>query len=173
MLKPDIDKIPTFYKGYVELIPEDAKLLPLLIASRDEFIALLGKVPEKKGTFSYAKDKWSIKELVGHINDAERVFAYRSLRFGRADMTELQGFEQDDYVINSRVDERLLKDHIMEFTNTRNSTIDLYNGFTDKELSRFGSANGFRIDVNSLGFIIIGHLYHHMRILKDKYLIID
>lgn len=170
MPRPNIEKIPLYYKGYVEGIPEDKELLPLMIDSRDEFIALLCEVPEDKGTYAYASDKWTIKELIGHICDAERVFTYRALRFGRGDMTDLPGFEQDEYVVNSRANDRLLADHQTEFKNVRNSTIDLFNGFSEKEFLSFGSANGLRVDVNSIGYITVGHLYHHMEILKSRYL---
>ncbi len=169
MSKPDLEKIPTFYRGYVDLVPEGA-LMPLLMESRDQFLAMIQEVPEEKGAYAYAEDKWTIKEMVGHICDAERVFGYRALRFGRADMTDLAGFEQDDYVQNSRANELSMEELSREFTNVRNATIDLYNGFDEKALGRFGSANGFRLDVNSLGYIVIGHLYHHMRILEAHYL---
>ncbi len=169
MSKPDLEKIPTFYRGYVELVPE-GQLMPLLIDSRDKFLDLLASIPEDKGTYAYAEDKWTIKEMVGHLCDAERVFGYRALRFGRADMTDLAGFDQDAYVQSSRANKLPFTDLAREFTNVRNATIDLYNGFDKKALNRFGSANGFRIDVNTLGYIVVGHLYHHMSILKAKYL---
>lgn len=170
MPRPDIEKIPLYYKGYVEGIPEEKELLPLLIDSRDEFVAMLDEIPEEKGSYAYAAGKWTIKETIGHICDTERVFAYRALRFGRGDMADLPGFEQDDYVANSRANERPFEDHKSEFVNIRNATIDLFNGYSDKEFLRFGSANGLRVDVNSLGYIAIGHLYHHMEILKLRYL---
>lgn len=170
MPRPDIEKVPQYYKGYVEVIQEDAELLPLLIESRDEFVALIEGIPEEKETFSYAPEKWTVKELIAHICDAERVFSYRALRFGRGDMTDLPGFEQDDYVTSSRANARPLADMRTEFINIRNATIDLFNGFGEKEFQRFGSANGLRVDVNSLGYIMIGHQYHHMSILQTKYL---
>ena len=170
MLRPDIEKIPLFYKGYVEGIPENKELLPSLIDSRDEFVSLLDEIPEEKGDYAYASDKWTIKEMISHICDAERIFSYRALRFGRGDMTDLPGFEQDDYVVNSRANERSIAVHRTEFINVRNATIDLFSSFCERELVRFGSANGLRVDVNSIGYITIGHLYHHIEILKSRYL---
>lgn len=170
MPRPDIEKIPLYYKGYVEGIPGDKELLPMLIDSRDEFIALLDDIPEEKGTYAYTTGKWTIKEMIGHICDAERVFSYRALRFGRGDMTDLPGFEQDDYVVSSRANDRPIADHRTEFMNIRNSTIDLFNGYSEKELLRFGSANGLKLDVNSIGYIIVGHLHHHKEVLKSRYL---
>ena len=170
MPRPDIEKIPLFYKGYVEGIPENKELLPLMIDSRDEFVELIDEIPEEKGAYAYAEGKWTIKELIGHICDAERIFSYRALRFGRGDMTDLPGFEQDDYVVSSRANERPMADHRTEFINVRNATIVLFNGFSEKEFLSFGSANGLRVDVNSIGYITIGHLYHHMEILKSRYL---
>lgn len=170
MPRPDIEKIPQYYKGYVEAIQGEAELLPLMIDSRDEFVAMIDEIPVDKETFSYGQGKWTVKEILAHICDAERVFAYRALRFGRGDMTDLPGFEQDDYVATSRANDRSLTDLRTEFINVRNATIDLFNGFGEKEFQRFGSANGLRVDVNSLGYIMIGHLYHHMSILQTKYL---
>jgi len=168
MNRPDLEKVPTFYRSYVELVPE-GDLMPLLIESRDRFLEVIQNIPESKGIYAYEEGKWTIKELIGHVCDAERVFGYRALRFGRSDMTDLAGFEQDDYVQNSRANELSFEELSREFTNVRNATIDLYNAFDDKALQRFGSANGFRIDVNTLGFIIIGHVLHHLRILEDSY----
>lgn len=170
MNKPEHEKIPAFYRKYVELVPEDKELMPLLIESRDGFLDLLKEIPEEKGSYAYAEKKWTIKELINHVCDAERIFAYRALRFGRGDLTDLPGFEQDDYVENSGANSLDFEELMTEFRNIRNSTIDLFNGFDSKALTRFGSANGFRIDVNTLGYIIIGHLYHHQRELKNKYL---
>ncbi len=170
MPRPDIEKIPMYYKGYVEGISEEKELLPSLIDSRDEFSVMLRNIPENQGSYAYATGKWTVKEIINHICDAERIFSYRVLRFGRGDMTDLPGFEQDDYVVHSRANERTIADHCTEFINVRNATIDLFNGFSEKEIKRFGSANGLKLDVNSIGYIIIGHLYHHMEILKSRYL---
>ncbi len=170
MIRPELEKIPNFYRGYVKMVPEGKDLMPSLIESRDEFIQLLTAIPTEKETYRYAEDKWSVKEVIQHICDAERVFSYRALRFGRGDLTDLPGFEQDDYVANCHANRREMVDLIREFRNTRNSTIDLYDSFESKDLTRFGSANGFRIDVTSLGYIIVGHLLHHMAILRSRYL---
>ena len=170
MNRPDLEKVPTFYRGYVEKVPE-GDLMSLMIESRDNVINVLQDISEDKGAFAYAEGKWTIKELIGHLSDSERVFAYRALRFGRADHTDLAGYEQDDYVQQSRANHLSMAELIREFTNIRNATIDLYNAFDEKALARFGSANGFRIDVNTLGYIIIGHTEHHLNVLKEFYLV--
>ncbi|MEM9324927.1 MAG: DinB family protein [Bacteroidota bacterium] len=170
MVRPELEKVPNFYRGYVRMVPEEKELMPAFIESRDEFLELVAMIPEKKEAFSYDEGKWTIKELIQHICDAERVFSYRALRFGRGDMTDLAGFEQDDYVKNCHANQRVMSDLVREFTNTRNSTIDLYDSFDAKDLNRFGSASGFRIDVTQLGYIIVGHQLHHMAVLRSKYL---
>ena len=97
MGKPDLEKVPAFYRGYVEIIPDGKELLPAMIETRDEFIKLLEQIDDEQGVNSYSPQKWSIKELISHICDAERIFGYRALTFGRGDLTDLPGFEQDDY----------------------------------------------------------------------------
>ena len=169
MNRPDLEKVPTFYRGYVEKVPE-GDLMSLMIESRDKVLDVIQGIPEEKGAFAYAEGKWTIKELISHLSDSERVFAYRALRFGRADHTDLAGFEQDDYVQQSRANHLPMVELSREFTNIRNATIDLYNAFDEKALARFGSANGFRIDVNTLGYIIIGHTTHHLKVLEELYL---
>ena len=171
MTRPDLEKIPTFYRGYVQMVSEDKELLPAMIESRDTFLELLAEISSDREQYAYAPGKWTVKELIQHICDAERVFSYRALRFGRGDMTDLAGFEQNDYVANCHANNRQMVDLVREFTNTRNSTIDLYDSFEIKDLTRFGSASGFRIDVTSLGYIIVGHLLHHMSILRSRYLV--
>ena len=116
------------------------------------------------------KGKWTIKELVQHIIDAERVLSYRALRFARRDATDLAGFEEDDYVKNSNGDTRDYNDLLVEFSAVRNATILLFNSFTDEALQRIGSASGSIISVRALGFIISGHLQHHLTIIKERYI---
>jgi hypothetical protein len=160
-----------FYEPYIEaLVSNEKNILENLKETHLEAIALLKDLPEKKQHYRYAEGKWTIKELIQHFIDAERVLSYRALRFARRDATNLPGYEEDDYVKNSNGDTRDYNDLLEEFSAVRNTTILLFNSFTHESLQRIGSANGSIISVRALGFIISGHLQHHLTIIKDRYL---
>ena len=120
--------------------------------------------------YKYAKDKWSIKELLLHIIDTERVFAYRALRFAREDKTDLPGFEQDDYVITSDANTRSKASLLNEYNFQRASTIALFSSFNDSMLMKIGMAGGNPMSVRAIGFITSGHEVHHCNILRERYL---
>ena len=160
-----------FYEPYIEaLVSNEKNILENLKETHLEAIALLKDLPETKQHYRYAEGKWTIKELIQHFIDAERVLSYRALRFARRDATNLPGYEEDDYVKNSNGDTRDYNDLLEEFSAVRNTTILLFNSFTHESLQRIGSANGSIISVRALGFIISGHLQHHLTIIKDRYL---
>jgi hypothetical protein len=160
-----------FYEPYIEaLVSNEKNILENLKETHLEAIALLKDLPETKQHYRYAEGKWTIKELIQHFIDAERVLSYRALRFARRDATNLPGYEEDDYVKNSNGDTRDYNDLLEEFSAVRNATILLFNSFTHESLQRIGSANGSIISVRALGFIISGHLQHHLTIIKDRYL---
>ena len=158
-----------FYKNYVKGLGE-VDLIKTLTTSLIETLSLLKDLPEDKLTHKYAEGKWTIKELIQHIIDAERVLSYRALRFSRNDSTDLHGFDEDWYVEYSNGNERNFKDILQEFTHLRNATISLFNSFNDEMLSMTGSSNGSDMTVRALGFIISGHHLHHIKIIKEKYL---
>ena len=160
-----------FYEPYIEaLVSNEKNILENLKETHLEAIALLKDLPETKQHYRYAEGKWTIKELIQHFIDAERVLSYRALRFARRDATNLPGYEEDDYVKNSNGDTRDYNDLLEEFSAVRNATILLFNSFTNEALQRIGSASGSIISVRALGFIISGHLQHHLTIIKDRYL---
>jgi hypothetical protein len=132
--------------------------------------SLLREIGESRGNHRYAPGKWSVKEVVGHLADAERVFSYRALRFAREDKTPLPGYEQDDYVRSANFDSRHLAELAAEFRSVRAATITLFTGFSDDALMRMGPANNVAFSVRALGWIIAGHELHHRRILKERYL---
>ena len=167
--KPDETEYLPYYGRYISLVP-DGQILSLLSSQLDDTLALLRHIPESQAGFRYAPDKWSIKELVGHVIDTERIFAYRALRFGRGDSTELSGFEQDDYVRGGSFSERSLSDLAEEYEHVRRSTISLLANLDDEAWSRRGSANNNEVSVRALAFIIAGHERHHVEILRTKYL---
>lgn len=133
-------------------------------------MTLLRTVPEDKGEYRYEHGKWSIKELICHMMDAERIFAYRALRFARNDSTELPGFEENDYAPEANAHSRTLKQLMNEAEALRKTTLDLFSSFTPEMLQRKGSANKSVVSVINIGYIIAGHETHHRNILNERYL---
>lgn len=158
-----------FYKPYVDALGE-VNLFDILEDSLELTLKLLADLPEEKLTYRYARKKWTIKELLQHIIDAERVLSYRALRFSRNDATDLQGFDEDWYVANSNGNERDFSDILEEFMLVRKSSIALFKSFEDKMTPMIGTANGSEMSVRALGFVIAGHHMHHLKIIQEKYL---
>lgn len=161
--------VPEYYKGYVNQIKEGS-VVDNLMSSGDAFSELIQTIPEDSGAYAYQEGKWTIKELVQHVNDAERVFAYRALRFARNDKTELAGFDQDLYTPESRANDRRLNSLLNEFHILRASSIDLFSNLNNECLARTGVASGGEFSVEAIGYIISGHCLHHLTIIKEKYL---
>lgn len=162
------DEYPAIFNDYIETITGDVmEELNEQIESFPEFIA---SIPEELGTFTYAEGKWTIKEVLCHILDAERIMTYRALRFARNDMTALASFEQDEFVANGRHNERKLKEISEEFVYLRKANMFLFNSFDDTELNRKGMASDRLISVRAFLYIIAGHLNHHVTLLKSRYL---
>jgi len=127
-------------------------------------------IPKNKLDYVYEKGKWTIKEILLHLIDAERVFAYRALRISRQDKTELAGFDQDDYVTTGNAVNRSIESLISEYKSVRQSTISLFNSFSDNDLKAIGTASGSIVSVRAIGHIIIGHENHHRQIIEERYL---
>lgn len=162
------DEYPAIFNDYIETVSGDVmEELSQQITTFPDFIA---SIPEELGSFSYAEDKWTIKEVLCHILDAERIMTYRALRFSRNDMTALSPFEQDEFVANSRHNERKLEDIATEFVYLRKSNLSLFQTFDETELNRKGMASDRLISVRAFLYIIAGHLNHHVTILKSRYL---
>lgn len=158
-----------YYTHYIDLA-KGLALIDGLKKSQEALVSFLERIPEEKQVFSYAPGKWTVKELLQHIIDAERVFAYRAMRFARHDSTDLPGFDHDAYVQPSRANRRSLNDLLEEYELQRASTIALYKSFTDEMLVQIGRANGMPMSVRALGFVLIGHETHHCNIIKERYL---
>ena len=167
--RPEATEYNPSYGNYVSLV-RDGNILEVLSEQLDETLALLRSVPETRGGFRYAAGKWSVKELVGHMIDGERVFAYRALRFGRNDETPLPGFEQDDYIRNASFDACPLADLAAEFESVRRSTLFLFKHLDPGAWTRQGVASESKVSVRALAYIIAGHELHHRGILRDRYL---
>ena len=165
----NLESIPSFYKKYVKQIDE-TDLLQALRISGHRMTELVHSIPEAKADFRYEDGKWSIRELLCHIIDAERIFAYRALRFSRNDKTPMAGFEENDYALQANAAGRSLNKIADEMKHLRTSTVDLFESFTPEMLARKGTASNNELSVIGLGFIIAGHETHHLHILKDRYL---
>jgi uncharacterized damage-inducible protein DinB len=166
---PDFGTLPKFYHHYVMQV-HDLNMLEALDQSGKNLAAILSTVPEEMGEYRYEKGKWSIKELICHMMDAERIFAYRALRFARNDSTELSAFEENDYAPEANAHARTLKQLLAEAETLRKSTVDLFTSFTPEMLQRKGTANRNLVSVVNIGYIIAGHETHHLNILKERYL---
>ncbi len=169
MMKPQPNEYGSFYKGYIDLV-QDLDGIMALSNSRDYFLNTLRKFPESKAQYKYAPEKWTVNDLVQHIIDAEIVFMYRALCVARGDKTSLPGFEQDDYVVQAQADFKSLNELTQSFELVRNTTINLFKGFSNSSLENIGKASGYDISVRALGFIISGHSIHHANILNERYL---
>ena len=170
MLALQENEYAPFYKPYIQaLVVNQKNLLDNLADTSTESLSLLKNLPPEKLLFSYAKGKWTIKEIIQHLIDAERIMAYRALRFARKDMTELPGFDENDYVINSNGNQRIIGELLEEMKLLRKTTILLFKNFTETDLLSIGIANGSNMSVRALGYIIAGHQLHHMNIIKERY----
>ena len=167
--KPGVNEYAPYYGRYIELIPEGG-VLETLDRQHDTTMSLLRGISDERGLHRYAPGKWSIKEVVGHVVDFERIFSYRALRFARADQTPLPGAEQDDYVKAADFDRRRMMELASEFHHLRQATLLLFRSLDEEALSRRGTASGVEISVRALAYLIAGHERHHTEILKTKYL---
>ena len=168
MAKPSVEDLPEYFKRYIEIV-EHEDLIPALINSGNITLDLLKSIPEASGNYRYAEDKWSIKEVVSHMMDAERVFSYRALTFSRGDKTPLPGFDQDHWATTLNASGRQLYKMSAEYANLRASTIDLFGSFSKEMLKMSGTASNVTLEVNTLGFLIVGHETHHRSILEERY----
>jgi hypothetical protein len=170
--RPQPGEYAPYYDRYISLIVPQAQgedILNTLDQQRRETMMLLCGGGEEDGDFRYAPDKWSAKEVLGHVCDTERIFAYRALRISRADATPIAGFEQDDYVRNGPFAQRPLADLIEDFIAVRRATLSLLRNLDEAAWSRRGIANKNEVTVRALAYIIAGHELHHRRILEEKY----
>lgn len=169
MTRPDLQAIPPHFRRYVEHV-KDVEVLDALSDSGRILQELIKNIPEVKGDYRYEPGKWSIKELLCHLMDAERIFAYRALRFARNDKTPLPGFEENDYAPQANAHSRSLVQLGGEMERLRASTIDLFRSFTPEMLQRTGTSNNTELSALSLGYIIAGHDLHHRKIMLERYL---
>jgi hypothetical protein len=170
MAKPLIEEYPVFFKTYMDMIPENGDLLDQLENSLELFEQLLYEVAENKQEFRYDLGKWTIKEVVQHMIDVERVFVYRALRFSRNDKTVLKGFDENDYVSRYEINRRDFVVLLDEFCLLRRATILMFKDFGNEILDRRGEVEGASLSVRALGYICSGHVLHHLQVIRERYL---
>ena len=168
MQRPEKTEYAPYYETYVSLVDE-TDVVATLLSQLDEMQNLLGEISEEKAAHAYAEGKWTIKELVGHLNDGEKIFAYRALRIARADKTPMEGFEQDGYIENANFNDCSLSDLAEEFSLLRRANILFFKNLTDEMWTRTGTASGAAVSVRALAYIMVGHVRHHNNILKTRY----
>jgi len=168
-LRPQPGEYAPHYEKYVSLIQSHDVLATLEDQRRQTLLLLSGRT-EADGDLRYAPGKWSLKEVLGHINDTERVMSYRALRISRGDATPMEGFEQDDYVRNGPFARRPLSDLIEDFIAVRRATVSLLRTLDEAAWTRRGIANKNDVTVRALAYIIAGHEVHHRRMLEERYL---
>lgn len=168
--KPDEGEYASYTIMYIGLLPNDGLVLKHLSYNANKLVEFIQSLPAEKLTYRYAENKWTIKEILVHIIDDERIYVYRALRYARNDKINLPGFEQDDYTLNSFANERDMKSILDEFRSVRDSTIAFFNGLDDKVLKRTGIADGNIMSVRAAAYQIAGHELHHINIIKEKYL---
>jgi uncharacterized damage-inducible protein DinB len=160
----------TFYRSYIENVEDEYTLLEELEISLHRFIKFVQDIPMDKFDYRYEEDKWTIKDIIQHIIDAERVFSYRALRFARNDSSELPGFEENNFVKAANANSRSVMDLLTELSALRHATIYLFKSFKEEHLLNIGIASNNPMSVRAIGFVIIGHQNHHQRIFEERYL---
>lgn len=169
MPKPSPSTYVSYFQRYIDQVPEE----DLLAAFNNQTAGLnsfLGSISEEKSNYAYAEGKWTIKELLQHIIDTERIFNYRALCFARGEQAGLPGFEENDYAANSCANNRKWSDLIQEFLAVRKATEMMYGSFNEAVMDNAGKASNNPVTVASIGFTTVGHYYHHLNVLKERYL---
>ena len=165
---PEVNEYAPYYGRYISLVGE-GNILATLDSQRREMMLLLSCRNDAEGDFRYAPNKWTAKEVLGHVCDTERIFAYRALRIARGDRTPLASFEQDDYIRNSPFANRPLSELIEDYIAVRRATLTLFRNLEDEAWKRRGTASNNEVSVRALAYMIAGHELHHRRILQEKY----
>lgn len=167
--RPTSEEYHPFYHNYIQRVPE-GDFLPVFQEESKKSEALLASLGEGQWAYSYATGKWTVKEMIVHLMDSERVFCYRALRIARADQTPLPGFEQDDYIPVCEANDRKGTHILEEWRALRNSTLAFLRHLSPAMLERWGTASGSRVSVRALGYMTLGHELHHRRILEERYI---
>ena len=169
MQRPEKSEYDPYYERYISLII-DNDIVPVLAGQVTELQDLFTALPEEKGTYAYETGKWTIKEVLSHLIDGERIFAYRVFRIARGDKTPIEGFEQDGYIENSHANERTFAELLDEFNLLRRANVLFFKNLDRDDWVRIGTANDVEISVRAIAFVMAGHIRHHITILRSRYL---
>jgi hypothetical protein len=169
MQRPKRSEYEPYYQRYVDHVPE-TEIVPVLDAQPAELRVMFDGVSEGRGTYTYADGKWTIKEVLSHLIDSERMFMYRALRVSRGDKTPIEGFEQEGYIENSNANGRTFADLLEEFSLLRKANVMFFKNFDDIAWTRIGTANDAQISSRALAYIMAGHIRHHEIALRERYL---
>jgi uncharacterized damage-inducible protein DinB len=167
--RPASGEFDPYYGRYIDQVP-DGDVLETLAAGGAEVAALVRSLPEETGGHRYAPEKWSVREVIGHLADAERIFAYRALRTLRGDATPMEGFDENAYVPAGAFDARTLADLADEYEAVRAATLHLFRSAPEDAVGRTGVANGSPVSARALAWIVAGHERHHLGLLRERYL---
>lgn len=168
-MRPAKTDYAEYYQKYIDLI-ESEDIIQVLSSLNEEASDIFNSFPQSKGDYAYAKDKWTVKEVVGHMMDTDRIFAYRAMAIARGEKQPLPSFDQDEYVRNGKFNLRELSDLTYEYRLLRESNLLLFKGLNHSVYSKRGIAAGNEVTVLALMWMIAGHQKHHLKILKEKYL---
>lgn len=166
--RPPTSEYDPYYEGYVSLVP-DAPILETLAAQSVEFRALLAGLSDDGADYRYSPGKWSVRQLLGHVNDAERVFGARAMCIARGEAADLPGYEQDEYVAGTAIELRPVDSLVREFEFLRAANLEMLSGLSSDDWKRAGRANGSSVTVRAIGWVLAGHVNHHMAILRERY----
>lgn len=165
---PSAGTYPVYFEKYIQLVPQQ-NLSEAIAAQQDLADYFFQSVPEQKHHYAYAPGKWTLKEMLLHIIDTERIFCFRALCFARGEQQNIPGFEEDDYVAQSEAGNRSWQSLCEEWQSVRKATVTLLNSFSEKQLQQRGRANEKEVTVLALGYMILGHVYHHVQVAKERY----
>lgn len=158
-----------FYQNYIDSATSEV-IVEGLIQNLETVVSFYSRIPAAKHDYAYAEGKWTVKDILLHVIDTERIFAYRALRIARQDRTPLAGFEQDEYIVPANAKQRSMERLLDEYKSVRQATISLFQSFDSSVLMQIGKASGFSISVKAIGYILTGHENHHIKIIKTRYL---
>lgn len=167
--RPETSEYKPYYATYISKVPE-GDVLAVLAKQIDETVAELSKLSDKDALYRYAPEKWSIKQILGHMSDTERIFVYRAVCIARLEKQSLPGFDENDFVAAARFDDRPLADHLAEFRSVRAASLSFFRGLNVDEQKRIGTASNGPLSVRAVPFIVAGHEKHHMGVIRERYL---
>lgn len=165
---PQSDEYADFYRGYIANVSQESDAIAVLVR-QEQAIANMRRLTPAQAGYRYALDKWSVRDVIGHLTDSERIFSYRLLRIARGDQTPLAGFDEVAYAAMANADGRALEDLVDELATVRRATLLLVRALDEASLSRRGTANNWSVTVRGIAYVIPGHFQHHVNVLRERY----